>query len=159
MVEHQLPKLRAAGSNPVFRSKANLRMMQIIRFFCARTEPLQTCLHKGLDGHKKGCAQHNGLLSGAPAVSGTGMHSPPGRAKSPAVSGTGMHSPPGRAKSPAVSGTGMHSPPSKTVAHQKCATDPSEGFLCATRNIPLRVAQLTHVRDTFEWDSVRHRLE
>ena len=67
LVEHQLPKLRAAGSNPVFRSKANRMMPTGIIFFCARTGPLQTCLHKELDGHKKGCAQHNGLLSGAPA--------------------------------------------------------------------------------------------
>ena len=72
LVEHQLPKLRAAGSNPVFRSKAD-RMMQIIRFFCAMTDRCKPCLHKGWNGAKKGCAQHNGLLLEAPAASGTGM--------------------------------------------------------------------------------------
>ena len=53
LVEHQLPKLRAAGSNPVFRSKANWMMPNGHHFFCARTGPLQTCLHKGLDGQQK----------------------------------------------------------------------------------------------------------
>ena len=69
MVEHQLPKLRAAGSNPVFRSKANRMMPNGHHFFCARTGPLQTCLHKGLDGQQKRLSAHNGLLSGAPAAS------------------------------------------------------------------------------------------
>ena len=38
LVEHQLPKLRAAGSNPVFRSKGD-RMTQVIRFFSTRAAP------------------------------------------------------------------------------------------------------------------------
>ena len=47
--------------------------MQIIRFFCAMTDRCKPCLHKGWNGAKKGCAQHNGLLLEAPAASGTGM--------------------------------------------------------------------------------------
>ena len=67
LVEHQLPKLRAAGSNPVFRSKANRMMPTGIIFFLCPDRTVANCLHKELDGHKKACAQHNGLLSGAPA--------------------------------------------------------------------------------------------
>ena len=85
MVEHQLPKLRAAGSNPVFRSKAD-RMMQIIRFFCAMTDRCKPCLHKGWNGAKKGCAQHNGLLLEAPAASGTVM--PEAKSRFPIQTGT-----------------------------------------------------------------------
>ena len=69
LVEHQLPKLRAAGSNPVFRSKANRRMMQIIRFFVPGQDRCKLVCIRDWMGNKKGCAQHNGLLSGAPAAS------------------------------------------------------------------------------------------
>ena len=69
LVEHQLPKLRAAGSNPVFRSKANRRMMQIIRFFVPGQDRCKLVCIRDWMGNKKGFAQHNGLLSGAPAAS------------------------------------------------------------------------------------------
>ena len=76
MVEHQLPKLRAAGSNPVFRSKK--RMMQIIRFFCIRAA-VASLLAKGGTGYKKrGCVSIPSFFESAPAASGKGMRSPQG---------------------------------------------------------------------------------
>ena len=73
LVEHQLPKLRAAGSNPVFRSKANRMMPNGHHFFCARTGPLQTCLHKGLDGQQKRLCAAQRFAFWSPRGQRTGM--------------------------------------------------------------------------------------
>ena len=57
LVEHQLPKLRAAGSNPVFRSKANRRMMQIIRFFVPGQDRCKlVCIRDWMGNKKRLCA-------------------------------------------------------------------------------------------------------
>ena len=73
LVEHQLPKLRAAGLNPVFRSKANRMMPNGHHFFCARTGPLQTCLHKGLDGQQKRLCAAQRFAFWSPRGQRTGM--------------------------------------------------------------------------------------
>ena len=53
LVEHQLPKLRAAGSNPVFRSKITTRMRHrsCDAFFI---HGHLGCLHPKMEGYKKG---------------------------------------------------------------------------------------------------------
>ena len=53
LVEHQLPKLRAAGSNPVFRSKADRMMPNGHHLFLYYDRPLQIYLHKGWRSTKK----------------------------------------------------------------------------------------------------------
>ena len=53
---NQLPKLRAAGSNPVFRSKADRMMPNRHHLFLYYDRPLQIYLHKGWRSTKKSCA-------------------------------------------------------------------------------------------------------
>ena len=78
MVEHQLPKLRAAGSNPVFRSKPQQdEASQCDAFFCTRTSwDVHIPRWKSI---KKARAASAALphpatsFESAPAASGTGM--------------------------------------------------------------------------------------
>ena len=94
MVEHQLPKLRAAGSNPVFRSKK--RMMQIIRFFCIRAA-VASLLAKGGTGYKKrGCVSIPSFFESAPAASGKGMAEPQSRGCVECAARRASTIPPGR---------------------------------------------------------------
>ena len=127
LVEHQLPKLRAAGSNPVFRSKANRRMMQIIRFFVPGQDRCKLVCIRDWMGNKKGCAQHNGLLSGAPAASARECRRPnPVRASIPEAK---PRLTPGIQEVPCPTASSCNSPWARTPARR-----PSSKGYCPQRN-------------------------
>ena len=89
MVEHQLPKLRAAGSNPVFRSRKPTDD-ENHPFFCIRTEPMQARLQKEPDGYKKGGAPAHPVFLKAPLRRGGREWRSPNPAEA-----EGMHRPQG----------------------------------------------------------------
>ena len=115
LVEHQLPKLRAAGSNPVFRSKK--RMICIIRFFCIRAD-VASLLAKGGTGYKKrGCVSIPSFFESAPAASGKGMAEPQSHQRGGNAGGQipqmrGMRSPQGEHNPAGSEGMAEHNPAS-----------------------------------------------